>query len=73
MNSKLWIYTMQNCAASLLIASPVPVNRAFWNRCFKEAVDSFGVVVLERVQAIQGVHFRKIILPNTDQRQKHFL
>ena len=25
------------------------------------------------VRAIQDVHFRRIILPNTDERQKHFL
>jgi hypothetical protein len=64
---------MQNCAASLLIASHVLVNRAFLYRCFMEGVESFGVVVLERVWAIQEVHLRGIILPNTDQRQKHFI
>jgi hypothetical protein len=60
---------MQNCAASLLIAGLV----GSLNCCFKEAVESFGVVVQERVQAIQDVHLRRIILPNTDERQKHFL
>ena len=73
MNLKLRIYTIQNCAASLLIASNVRVNRASWHCCFKERLESFGVVVLERVQAIRDVHLLEIILPNTGQRQKHFM
>jgi hypothetical protein len=60
---------MQNSAASLLIASQSKIL----NRCFREAVESFGVVVLERVQAFQDVRLCRNILPNTDQRLKHFL
>ena len=51
----------------------LPGSGAYWNRFFTETVESFCVVVLERLQAIQDVHLRGIILANTDERQKHFL